>query len=63
MDEFEKEKRLMDLDRERTELKKKQFIKEIRGGLGEHIKRSGNKIKKIKKPLFKRWLDKIMKVF
>ena len=48
MDEFEKEKRLMKLDRETTKRKKEQFIKEIRGGLGEHIKRSDNKIKKIK---------------
>jgi hypothetical protein len=63
MDEFEKEKRLIDLDRERTELKKKQFIKEIREGLGEHIKKSGNKIKKIKKSWWRRFLDKLIKVF
>ncbi len=63
MDEFEKEKRLMNLDREKTKLKKEQFIKEIRGGLGEHIKRSDNKIKKIKKSCWKRFLDKLIKMF
>ena len=48
MDEIEKERRLIDLDKKRTQLKKEQFIKEIKGGLGEHIKKSDNKIKKVK---------------
>ena len=49
MKEIEKEKRLIDLDIEKTKLKKEQFIKEIRSGLGDHIKKTGNKITKIKR--------------
>jgi len=66
MNEIEKEKSLIDLDKEKTKLKKKQFIKEIRGGLGDHIKKRGNKfnrIKKIKKSWVRRVIDKIMEVF
>jgi hypothetical protein len=63
MDEIEKEKRLMDLDREKTELKKEQFIKQIRSGLGEHIKKTGGHVKKIKKSPFKRFLNKLMEIF
>ena len=63
MDKFEKERRLIYLDKERTQLKKEQFIKEIRSGLGEHIKKSGNKIKKIKKSWWRRFLDRLIKMF
>lgn len=63
MDEIEKEKRLMNLDREKTELKKEQFIQQIRGGLGEHIKKTGSQVKKIKKSPFKRFLNKLMEIF
>ncbi len=63
MNEIEKEKRLMGLDEKKTHLKKEKFIKEIRAGLGEHIKKSGNKIKKIKKSRFQRFIDRLMKIF
>jgi hypothetical protein len=63
MDQFEKERRLMFLDKEKTQLKKEQFIKEIRSGLGEHIKKSGNKIKKIKKSWWRGFIDKLIKMF
>jgi hypothetical protein len=63
MDEAQKELRLIKLDKEKTELKKKQFIKEIRGGLGEHIKKSGNKITKIKKSKIRRFWDKLVEIF
>tara|TARA_R110000824_G_scaffold321432_1_gene508264 strand:- start:152 stop:343 length:192 start_codon:yes stop_codon:yes gene_type:complete len=63
MDELDKELRLIKADKEKTKFKKNQFIKEIRDGLGDHIKKSGNKIKKIKKPLFQRFVDKLMKMF
>ncbi len=63
MDEFEKERRFIKLDKERTQLKKEQFIKEIKSGLGEHIRRSGNKIKKIKKSWWRRFIDKLIKMF
>tara|TARA_Y100000310_G_C20625362_1_gene785560 strand:+ start:945 stop:1145 length:201 start_codon:yes stop_codon:yes gene_type:complete len=66
MKEIEKEKRLIDLDIEKTKLKKEQFIKEIRSGLGDHIKKTGNKITKIKreeKSWLRKVIDKIMEVF
>ena len=66
MDELEKEKRLIEVDKEKTKLKKERFIKEIRSGLGDHIKKTGNKIKKtkkVKKSYLKILIDKIMKVF
>ena len=63
MDEFEKERRLIEFDKEKTQLKKEQFIKEIRGGLGDHIKQHGNKINRIKKSKFKRFIDRLMKIF
>ena len=44
MDEIEREEKLIQFDREKTELKKEQFIREIRNGLGEHIKKNGNSI-------------------
>jgi len=53
----------MFLDKEKTQLKKEQFIKEIRSGLGEHIKKSGNKIKKIKKSWWRGFIDKLIKMF
>lgn len=63
MDEFEKEKRLIELDKEKTELKKEQFIKQIRGGLGDHIRKTGGQVKKVKKSPFKRFLIKLMEIF
>ncbi len=66
MNEIEKEKSLIDLDKEKTKLKKKQFIKEIRSGLGDHIKKTGNKITKIKrkeKSCLRKVIDKIMEIF
>jgi len=63
MDEIEKEMRLMDLEREKTELKKEQFIKQIRGGLGDHIKKTGGEVKKVKKSSFKRFLIRLMEIF
>jgi len=63
MDKFENERRLIYLDKERTQLKKEQFIKEIRSGLGDHIKKSGNKIKKIKKSWCRRFLARLIKMF
>ena len=35
MDEIKREENLMALEREKTQLKKEQFINEIRNGLGE----------------------------
>jgi|TARA_R110000751_G_scaffold32719_1_gene81965 hypothetical protein len=63
MDEFERESRMMDLEREKTELKKEQFIKQIRSGLGDHIKKTGGKVKKVKKSAFRRFLIRLMEIF
>jgi len=63
MDEFERELRMMDLEREKTELKKEQFIKQIRSGLGDHIKKTGGKVKKVKKSAFRRFLIRLMEIF
>lgn len=40
--------------RENTELKKKQFINELKSGLGEKIKQNPNQVKVIKKSLGER---------
>ena len=63
MDEFERETRMMELEREKTELKKEQFIKQIRSGLGDHIKKTGGKVKKVKKSAFRRFLIRLMEIF
>ena len=63
MDEIEREEKLIQFDREKTELKKEQFIREIRNGLGEHIKKNGNKITKIKRSKWKLFWAKIKQIF
>ena len=63
MDEIKKEQNLIALDKEKTQLKKEQFIREIRNGLGEHIKQNGNKVTKIKVSWWKRILNKLSKLF
>lgn len=63
MDEIEREEKLIQFDREKTELKKEQFIREIRNGLGEHIKKNGNKITKIKRSKWELFWDKIKQIF
>ena len=44
MDSFNKEEHFIKFEKEKSELKKEQFIKQIKTGLGEHIKNHGNKI-------------------
>jgi len=63
MDEIKREENLMALEREKTQLKKEQFINEIRNGLGEHIKKNGNKITSIKKSRWKKILSIFSKIF
>jgi hypothetical protein len=59
MDEIEREQFGIEMDREKTQLKKEQFIKDIKNGLGNHIKNNGNKVKKIKRS---RWTTFWLKV-
>lgn len=63
MDETKREENLIKFDKEKTILKKEQFINEIRNGLGEHIKKNGNKITKIKKSRWSRMMSKIKQMF
>ena len=63
MDEIEKERFKIEFDKEKTQLKKEQFIKQIRSGLGEHIKKNGNTIKKIEKTKWEKFWLKVRKIF
>ena len=63
MDEIKREENLMAFDREKTELKKEQFIKQIRNGLGEQIKKNGNKVQRIKRSRWERFWMKIKQMF
>ena len=44
MDPIKKEQNLIELDKEITQLKKEQFIRQIKNGLGEKIKHNGNQV-------------------
>lgn len=63
MDKFDKINADIDAEKEKTQLKKEQFIKQIKGGLGEHIKNNGGKVTKVKKSMLKRFWERLMKVF
>jgi hypothetical protein len=63
MNEFRKINADMEAEKEKTQLKKEQFIKNIKGGLGEHIRNNGGKVTKIKKSKWKKFWEKLMKVF
>jgi len=63
MDEFRKINANMEAEKEKTQLKKEQFIRKIKGGLGEHIRSNGGKVTKVKKSKWKKFWEKLMKVF
>jgi hypothetical protein len=63
MDEFRKINADMEAEKEKTQLKKEQFIRKIKGGLGEHIRSNGGKVTKVKKSKWKKIWEKLMKVF
>ena len=63
MREIEREERLIEADKLKTELSKKKFISEIKSGLGKEIKENAGVIKKKKVGLFKRILNTIMETF
>jgi hypothetical protein len=63
MEEYKKEENLIAFDKEKTKLKKEQFIEEIRNGLGEHIKKNGNKVTKIKVSWWVRLKRKMKNIF
>ena len=63
MREFEREERLIESDKLKTEMSKKKFISEIKSGLGKEIKENAGVIKKKKVGLFRRILNTIMETF
>ena len=63
MKEIEREERLIESDKLKTEMAKKKFIDEIRSGLGKEIKENAGVIKKKKLGLFKRILNTILETF
>jgi hypothetical protein len=63
MDDFRKINADMEAEKEKTQLKKEQFIRQIKDGLGEHIRINGGKVTKIKKSKWKKFWEKLMKVF
>ena len=63
MDEFEKINRDLDSEKQKTQLKKEKFIKDIKSGLGTHIKYNGGKVNKVKKSKFNRFWERLMNMF
>lgn len=63
MNEFQKVGRDIDYEKQKTQLKKEKFIKEIKSGLGTHIKYNGGKVNKVKKSKFKRFWERLMNMF
>ena len=49
MDQYSKINADIEMEKEKTQLKKEQFIKQVKSGLGNHIKYNGGKVTKIKK--------------
>tara|TARA_Y100000389_G_scaffold143075_1_gene141194 strand:+ start:1309 stop:1500 length:192 start_codon:yes stop_codon:yes gene_type:complete len=63
MREIEREEKLIESDKVRTQINKKKFISEIKSGLGKEIKENAGVIKKKKVGLFRRILNTIMETF
>jgi len=63
MREIEREERLIESDKLKTEMSKKKFISEIKSGLGKEIKENAGVIKKKKVGLFRRIFNTIMETF
>ena len=63
MDEFKKINADIEAEKEKTQLKKEQIIKQIKNGLGDYIKVNGGKINKIKKSKLRKFWERLMDVF
>jgi DNA-binding protein H-NS len=63
IDSIDAIKNRIETDRSITNLKKQQFISEIKSGLGEEIKSEPNKIEYIEKPLLVRVRNFFKKLF
>ena len=63
MDKFRKITSDMEVEKMKTELKKEQFIRQIKSGLGDHIKHNGGKVKRIEKSRFRKFWEKLLDIF
>jgi len=63
MDPIKKERNLIELDKEITQLKKEQFIQQIKKGLGEKIKNNGNQFHKMKVSRWKQFIRRLKSIF
>lgn len=63
MDQYSKINADIEMEKEKTQLKKEQFIKQVKSGLGKHIKYNGGKVTKVKKSRIRKFWEKLMKVF
>jgi len=66
MNEYEKIDRDVEYEKQKTKLKKEKFIKEIKKGLGDHIKHQGGKFKRVeryKKPKLRVFWERLMNMF
>ena len=66
MDELKKIDRDVEYEKQKTQLKKEKFIKEIKNGLGNHIKHKGGKVKKVeraKKSNMTKFWERLMNMF
>lgn len=63
MDDFKRVVADIEAEKDKTQLKKEMFIKQIKSGLGDHIKYNGNKYNVIKKSFLRRVWEKIINVF
>ncbi len=63
MGKFRKITSDMEVEKMKTELKKEQFVRQIKSGLGDHIKHNGGKVKKIEKSKFKKFWEKLLEIF
>lgn len=63
MNEIRKISADIEAEKEKTQLKKEQFIKQIKSGLGEHIRHNGNNVTIIKKSKLIRFWEKLIKIF
>ena len=61
--ELDATQKAIDLEKHKTALKKAEFIREIKGGLGSEIKSNPSAIKVIKKPWYKRFKIFLAKLF
>lgn len=63
MGKFRKITSDMEAEKMKTELKKEQFIRQIKSGLGDHIKHNGGKVKRIEKSRFRKFWEKLLDIF